>query len=107
MIERVFIHDLKKHIGREVTLGGWVHSVRKQGGIVFLLLRDRTGIAQIITESGVVREQDLRNETVIYATGTVIEDERAEGGVELSMSRVEVLSAPRKKLPIPGSIPSP
>jgi nondiscriminating aspartyl-tRNA synthetase len=100
MIERVFTRDLKSHIGREVTLGGWIHSVRKQGRIVFILLRDRTGIAQIITEPDVVREQDLRNETVIYAAGTVIEDERADGGVELSMSRVEVLSAPRKKLPI-------
>ena len=100
MVERVYICDLKSHIGRRVVLGGWIHSVRKQGKIVFILLRDRTGIAQIITEPGVVKEQDLRNETVIYATGTVMEDERAEGGVELSMSSVQVLSAPSKKLPI-------
>ena len=100
MVERAYVCDLKSHIGTEVVLGGWIHSVRKQGKIVFILLRDRTGIAQIITEPGVVREQDLRNETVIYATGTVMEDERAEGGVELSMSSVQVLSAPSKKLPI-------
>jgi nondiscriminating aspartyl-tRNA synthetase len=100
MVERVYIGDLSKHIGKEVTLGGWIHSVRKQGKVVFILLRDRTGIAQIVTEPDVVKAHDLRNETVIYATGSVIEDSRAEGGVEISMSAVSVLSAPGKKLPI-------
>ena len=100
MVERVYICDLKSHIGKKVTLGGWIHSVRKQGKIVFILLRDRTGIAQIITEPATVKEEDLRNETVIYATGNVLEDKRAEGGVELSLSSVSVLAQPSKKLPI-------
>ncbi len=100
MIERVLIRDLKNHIGKEVTIGGWIHSIRKQGKIVFVLLRDRTGIAQIVSEPGVVKKQNLRNETVMFATGTVTEDKRAEGGVELSMTAVQVLSSPMKKLPI-------
>jgi len=100
MKERVLIRDLKSHIGRDVTIGGWIHSIRKQGKIVFVLLRDRTGIAQVICDPDVVREENLRNETVVYMSGAVIEDERAEGGVELSLRSAQVISTPRKRLPI-------
>jgi nondiscriminating aspartyl-tRNA synthetase len=100
MRERVYIGDLENHVGSDVTIGGWVHSIRKQGKIVFVLLRDRTGIAQIICGSELVRERDLKNETVCYASGTVIEDERAEKGIEIELKGLEVLAAPRKKLPI-------
>jgi nondiscriminating aspartyl-tRNA synthetase len=100
MRERVLIQDLRSHIDRDITIGGWIHSIRKQGRIVFVLLRDRTGIAQVTCKPEVVREQDMRNETVLFMTGTVIEDERAEGGVELSLKSVQVLSTPKKTLPI-------
>jgi nondiscriminating aspartyl-tRNA synthetase len=100
MRERVLIQDLGGHIDGDVTIGGWIHSIRKQGKIVFVLLRDRTGIAQVICNPEVVRAQDLKNETVLFMTGRVIEDERAEGGVELSLKSVQVLSTPKKTLPI-------
>jgi nondiscriminating aspartyl-tRNA synthetase len=83
-----------------VTIGGWIHSIRKQGKIVFILLRDRTGIVQIIGDAQNVKEHDIRNENVIYASGTIIEDKRAEGGIELSLDELEVISSPAKSLPI-------
>ena len=100
MKNRVFINELKSNIGKKVTVGGWVHNIRDQGKLNFVLLRDRTGIVQIVTDDTTVRSNDLRNETVIFATGTVIEDERAENGIEIRLEAVEVLSRPVKPLPI-------
>ncbi len=100
MKNRVFINELKPNIGKKVTVGGWVHNIRDQGKLNFVLLRDRTGIVQIVTDDTTVRSNDLRNETVIFATGTVIEDERAENGIEIRLEAVEVLSRPVKPLPI-------
>ena len=100
MKDRILIRDLQSRIGGTVTVGGWVHGIRKQGGVVFVLLRDRTGIVQIICKPGYVKKNNLRNETVIYVTGEVIEDSRAEGGLEIRMKSTEVLSSPSKPLPI-------
>ncbi len=100
MKNRVLINELKSNIGKKVTVGGWVHNIRDQGKLNFVLLRDRTGIVQIVTDDTTVRSNDLRNETVIFATGTVIEDERAENGIEIRLEKVEVLSKPVKPLPI-------
>ncbi len=100
MRQRVLIQDLHSQIGNHVTIGGWIHSVRKQGKIIFILLRDRTGIVQIISKAQKVKEHDIRNENVIYASGTIIEDKRAEGGIELSLEELEVISSPVKNLPI-------
>jgi nondiscriminating aspartyl-tRNA synthetase len=81
-------------------VGGWIHSIRKQGKICFVLIRDRTGILQAVTDGAVVRERDLRNETAVWMTGLVREDKRAEGGLELELEKIEVLSRPVKTLPI-------
>ncbi len=100
MRTRVLVKDLLGHVGQEVVLGGWIHSIRKQGKIVFLLLRDRTGIVQIAAESETVKPFALHNETVVYAQGTVVEDNRAAGGIEVRLASLEVVSAPEKPLPI-------
>ncbi len=100
MRTRVLVTDLLGYIGQEVVLGGWIHSIRKQGKIVFLLLRDRTGIVQIAAESDTVKHLALHNETVVYAEGTAVEDSRAAGGIEVRLTSLEVVSAPKKSLPI-------
>jgi nondiscriminating aspartyl-tRNA synthetase len=100
MKERTLIGDLPSSIGSTVTVGGWVHSIRKQGKICFVLLRDRTGILQVVTDGAVVKDRDLRNETAVWMTGSVRKDERAEGGLELQLEGIEVLSRPVKTLPI-------
>lgn len=100
MKKRVTINKLDNLLNKEVTVGGWIHSIRNQGKVSFILLRDRSGIVQIVTEGKVVKANDLRNETVIYVTGKVIEDERAERGIEIKLKEVEVISRPVKPLPI-------
>lgn len=100
MVYRILTRDLPLHIGSQVTIAGWVHSIRKQGKISFILLRDRSGIAQIATSSHFIKKHDLRNETVLFASGVVLKDSRAEQGVELKVEDVQVLSRPVKTLPI-------
>ena len=51
-MERTFIKDLKAKIGQEVTLKGWLQTLRDQKSMQFLILRDRTGLVQIATEHG-------------------------------------------------------
>jgi nondiscriminating aspartyl-tRNA synthetase len=86
--KRVLIENLKSHMDTEVTIAGWVHSIRSQGKITFVLIRDRTGIAQVVSEDLEFKNYDLRNETVVFVTGTVKEDSRAETGLEMRLSRV-------------------
>lgn len=100
MKKRVFVQELRNHIGRDVLTGGWVHSIRSQGKIVFLQLRDRTGIVQLVTNPSIIKNNNIRLETVIYAMGTVEKDNRAPGGIEIKLKEVEVLSSPVKPLPI-------
>ena len=100
MRKRITINKLRNYLNKEVSIGGWIHSIRDQGKVSFILLRDRSGIVQIVTEGRIVKENDLRNETVIYVTGKVIEDKRAEGGIEIKLKKIDVLSRPVKPLPI-------
>ncbi len=89
------IKDLPDFEGREVVLRGWLHGVRSGGGILFLLLRDGTGVCQCLVE--VTRENafasasGLSHESALAATGTVRADARAPGGFELLVSEMNVI----------------
>ena len=67
----------KEMIGTEATLMGWVQKARNKGGLVFVDLRDRSGIMQVIFENGSIDEAGfekagkLRSEFVIAVTGTI------------------------------------
>ncbi|MBQ8305210.1 MAG: aspartate--tRNA ligase [Blautia sp.] len=90
--------------GRELTLMGWVQKARDKGGIVFVDLRDRTGIMQLIFENGSVSQEDfekagkLRSEFVIAVTGVVekrggaVNPNLATGEIELRVHSLRILS---------------
>ncbi|TMH37107.1 MAG: aspartate--tRNA ligase, partial [Betaproteobacteria bacterium] len=86
----------RKHLGETVTVCGWVHRRRDHGGVIFIDLRDREGLIQVVCDPDrpvtfAVAEK-LRNEFVISATGRV--RPRPEGTVNpnLSSGEVEVLA---------------
>jgi aspartyl-tRNA synthetase len=101
----------KEHIGEIVTLYGWVDRRRDHGGVIFLDLRDRSGIVQIVsdpqrTPDSYVEANTLRNEYVIKVIGRV--SQRPEeslnsriptGEVEIYADNIELLNAVRKQLP--------
>lgn len=95
---RVYISDLKDHVGKTVTLNGWVYNHRSSGKIKFLLLRDGTGICQCVYFRGECDEkafeefEKLSQETCVKVTGVVREEKRSPGGFELSARELEIHS---------------
>ncbi|KSW11772.1 aspartate--tRNA(Asp/Asn) ligase [Pyrodictium occultum] len=97
--DRVYIADLlgKGEVGKEYTVAGWVDTVRAHGGIVFIILRDRTGKMQLVVKRNVSKEswkiaKSLNPESVIAARGALVESKAALGGRELVVSELVVYS---------------
>ncbi len=92
--------------GEKALLAGWVHETRDLGKMVFIVLRDREGLLQITAKKGVVRDdileqaKKLRKEAVISVEGSVVENPKAPGGVELIPERIVVYATPQKEVPI-------
>lgn len=92
-----------EHVGQQVTVKGWVQSRRDHGGLIFVDLRDHTGIVQLVmqpeqADSFKLAEQ-LRDEFVVAATGTVLEREEKlknpnipTGGYEIAVSELKILN---------------
>lgn len=93
-----------KNVGEEVTLKGWVQKVRNLGGLVFIDVRNRSGIIQ-----AVVRPEskyydlanELKNEYVISVTGKIVERESkntklASGEIEVEVSELELINTSRE-----------
>ena len=83
----------RQQVGEEVTLVGWVSRRRDHGGVIFVDLRDRTGIVQVVFDPiiDVAAHQSadrLRNEFVIGVKGTV--RERGEGAEKTNLSTGEI-----------------
>ncbi len=95
-MNQTYINELKNHIGAEVTLKGWLYNVRSSGKLVFLQLRDGTGIVQCVVfkpndEHLFETAKSLGQESSIIVTGKVKEDTRSSIGVELDVTNLEVL----------------
>lgn len=90
---RTLTSQLSAHIGETVTIQGWLHKKRLLGGLNFISVRDRSGIAQNLIDSKdeVEKLRGLQIGTVLALTGVVVADERAPGGAELHDVTVEVM----------------
>ncbi len=93
----VYIEDLAKHVGEEVTLRGWVYNKRGKGKLQFVILRDGTGILQCVVfkqnvdESVFETAKELTQESSVMITGTIKEDERAPGGFEMDVTNIQTI----------------
>ncbi len=85
--------------GRTVRVRGWVQKVRSSGGILFLLVRDRSGTVQItgrrdrLGDAGFDAAEHVQVEGVVDAEGTVVDDPRSPGGRELRATALRVVDA--------------
>ena len=73
--------------GKEVTLSGWVHEVRDIGSVIFLLLRDHTGIIQVtakkgVVDEGIIKAMSLPKESVVMVKGMVKDNKIASSGLK-------------------------
>lgn len=94
---RILAKDIKDYAGKEISVSGWVHRIRELGGVNFIIFRDRSGQIQLVTNE----ELDLTLESVITATGTVHENEKAPGGYEIQLTKIDVLAPAAADLPFP------
>jgi nondiscriminating aspartyl-tRNA synthetase len=103
-LSRIRTTELSAHAGETVLLQGWLHAVRRLGGITFLILRDGWGSAQIVFEDSQALATMLgagtAPESVIRVTGEAASAPQAPGGVELRNPSVEVLERVAEPLPV-------
>jgi asparaginyl-tRNA synthetase len=95
----VYIEDIGRHEGEEVTLKGWLHNRRSSGKIHFLIVRDGTGFIQAVMSKAAVGDEmfkaadHLSQETSIVVTGTARADKRAPSGYEIDVKQLDVVGS--------------
>jgi aspartyl-tRNA synthetase len=86
----------RKHLGQDVTLCGWVHRRRDHGGVIFIDLRDREGLVQVVcdpdTPETFQTAEKLRNEYVVHVSGKVRERPAGTVNPNLATGEIEVLA---------------
>jgi nondiscriminating aspartyl-tRNA synthetase len=104
-MERIKISELKGKIGKEVLIKGFIHEIRDQSKVKFLLIRDNSGIIQTVTTSD--KKEIFKNitniprESVVSIEGVVKAEKNAPSGIEIHVEKYEVLSQADINLPIP------
>jgi asparaginyl-tRNA synthetase len=99
MATQATIAELGNHVGQTVTLQGWLYNSRSSGKLLFLIVRDGTGLCQCVLErTDALADQfeaagRLGQESALEVDGLVRQDERSVGGHELAVSAVRVVQA--------------
>ena len=103
-MKRTLALDTPKQVGKSVHIKGWVHAVRGHGQIVFIDLRDRSGLVQVVIENS---KTELKPEYVVAITGKVVKRGKnfanpklVTGTIEIKAEKVEVLTK-SKEMPLP------
>jgi nondiscriminating aspartyl-tRNA synthetase len=92
---RMLASELAEYAGQTVTVSGWLHRRRQLKSVSFVILRDRTGLIQVVTNNAdlMARIADLPEETVLQITGMATANPQAPGGVEITEPTINVLSS--------------
>ncbi len=114
MIRSHYVKDITPDMnGRDVTVAGWVHEVRETSKITFLILRDNTGLAQVIGKKGeiddkIVKSMSLPKESVVSITGTVRANKESKKGFEIVPKVITNLNPLSAKVPfeVTGKVPA-
>jgi nondiscriminating aspartyl-tRNA synthetase len=106
MIRTHYANELLENKGREVTIAGWVENVKELPNLRFVILRDRTGLAQVTvhkknTPAEIVKNSEKLNvQDVVAVTGTVLEKQLAKIGPEIQPRELTVISSSETPLPL-------
>ena len=96
-MQKIYITDLAKYVGQEITIQGWLYNKRSSGKLRFLVLRDGSGYLQCVYFKGNVTPEvfdlcdKIGQESAIEVTGKVKAEPRAVGGYELDATHLNVL----------------
>jgi nondiscriminating aspartyl-tRNA synthetase len=102
--ERIRSVEVGAHVGEHVRVAGWLHSLRRLGGISFLVIRDGWGTIQAVAETeselAPLRQAEAGVESVIAVAGQAVASAQAPGGVELHALQIEVIEPVREPPPV-------
>jgi len=93
---RTLAQDVPKHLDQDIEVAGWVHRVRELGQVNFVLLRDRSGMVQLVFGDKI----DFTPETVLSVRGRVQANPKAPGGAEIHPTSVTILARADQSLPV-------
>jgi nondiscriminating aspartyl-tRNA synthetase len=101
-MRRILACELAEHAGGPVRLAGWLHRQRRLSRVTFLIVRDRSGVAQVVVGDRAQAEQvaSLTPETVLSVTGRAVAAAQAPGGVEVHEPEIEVVAEPAEPPPL-------
>jgi len=97
LVKGTYINDVSKYDGKKVIIKGWLYNKRSSGNIIFLLVRDGTGMLQCVISKNDVDNnvfesaQKITQESSLIVTGNVRKEERAIGGYELFINDIKIL----------------
>lgn len=97
MVKDTYINDVSRYDGKKVIIKGWLYNKRSSGNILFLLVRDGTGMLQCVVSKNNVDNkvfesaQKITQESSLIVTGNVHKEERAIGGYELFINDIKIL----------------
>jgi asparaginyl-tRNA synthetase len=103
---QAYVEDLKKHVGQDVSLRGWLYNKRVKGKIAFLMVRDGSGVVQCVAVKSEVGDaafalcDHVPQESSLELVGTVRADERSPGGVEIGLKSLRVVTESAPNYPI-------
>jgi nondiscriminating aspartyl-tRNA synthetase len=95
MISRVLAADVPKHVGRRIRIAGWVHRRRELKSVTFLVVRDRSGLVQVVPAGPAGHTE----ESVISVEGLVTANDQAPGGAEVTGPVITPLAEPAQAPP--------
>ncbi len=100
-MQRILSTQLSAHIGETVRVAGWIHRRRLLKSVAFLILRDASGLTQIVINDEATRTQleALPEETTVSVVGTVTAEPSAPGGVEIASPVITPLTDPAEPAP--------
>jgi len=104
-MQRTLINTIKKQVGKKVKICGFIHTIRDQGNIKFVLVRDASGTIQTvvtkINKEAFQTAKSLNLESVVEIIGLVKEERQAPDGIEIEIKEIKILSQAALELPIP------
>ncbi|WP_461207148.1 aspartate--tRNA(Asn) ligase [Clostridium sp. DL1XJH146] len=97
-MERLFTKQVLQLEEGKVLVKGWVHKINDLGKVNFIILRDKTGVMQLVADKEMMK--DIRNEASIEVVGEVCKNSKAPGGVEIQVEEIKIVGKTHyEKLP--------
>ncbi len=101
-MQRILAGVVVEHTGKSVTIKGWLHKKRLLGGLTFIVVRDRSGVVQVVVKDKdeVEKLRGMQIGTVLELEGMAKEEPRAPGGAEIHNPKLEVVVPVTEEPPI-------